>query len=140
MFFVTGGKLSYNRGTCEQMKVTSKHWISEPSLWTTWAHLGSLVARVECHFIAIDAQRFVNITSNFSTHHASTYAEKFVQVLNAGNLSDIGEDDEYTRKLVLDIFQDESQNIDLPANYLFGRLESVKNSSRSATLTKLSSH
>merc|ERR1712080_189401 len=111
MFFVIGGKLSYNRGAWEQMKVTKKHWISEPSLWTTWTHLGSLVARVECRFIAIDASRFVNITSHFSTHHASTYAEKFVHVLNTGVLTDIGEDDEYTRKLVFDIFQDSTQNM-----------------------------
>lgn len=109
LFFIVNGKLSYNRGVWEQMKVETMHWACEPSLWTTWAHLGSLVARAECQFLAIDAQRFVNITSHFPTKHANVYAEKFVSFLNSGLcLTDIGEDNEQTRELVFDSFEESS--------------------------------
>merc|ERR1712056_149776 len=59
-------------------------WSCEATLWTHWAHCGSLRARTECTLVVLDAAKFQNIATQFQNQvpFAQRYGEKFVSYCN----------------------------------------------------------
>ncbi|CAK0868107.1 unnamed protein product [Prorocentrum cordatum] len=124
MFFVLRGRLSYARGT-EAQRAVDRTWLSEPVLWTTWAHRGTLRAQTEANLLALDAHRFVNIMSTFPTLHSLNYATKFVENLNqegfGGSLTDLGASEDEARRLAVQAFQESDLNFEPPPEWATGR-------------------
>ncbi|CAK0849469.1 unnamed protein product [Prorocentrum cordatum] len=128
MFFVLRGRLSYASGT-EAQRVVDQAWLSEPVLWTAWAHRGTLRAQAEANLLALDAHRFINIMSTFPTLHSLNYATKFVENLNTegahDSLTDLGASEEEARKLAVQAFQEHDLNFEPPAEWAGGRRMSI---------------
>merc|ERR1712039_548816 len=83
MFIVVSGTLSYINSEGEATLVTAGQWIADGTLWTTWTHLGDLMAVSDCRLFALDARKFQEIASQFEhTEWTTSYAAQFIENLN----------------------------------------------------------
>merc|ERR1712032_1289339 len=98
MYFVDSGHLRYvARSWCLRSKecdsedpctkaqlVRERDWVSEPALWTSWAHKGELTGLGHCSLLALLACEFGEIALRDPVGHltASIYARMFVAALN----------------------------------------------------------
>lgn len=93
MFFVKDGELQYIIGNMPQW-VVEQEWASEPALWTTWTHLGDMLAMTVCEVSCLDYEGFSEATHANPAifNQIRAYAVEFIKVLNDGkDLSDMAE-------------------------------------------------
>jgi len=86
MFFIKSGILDYLPiGCSEPLPMEPKDWLSEPVLFTTWRHRGSLQACTESELIAVDPKQFMTVMSVHPRpwHYAVSYAKAFIHMLNS---------------------------------------------------------
>lgn len=59
-------------------------WVSEPVLWTTWSHVGSVRAKAESKLIVLTSETFRTISLDFKAAlpYVTNYAERYVRWLN----------------------------------------------------------
>jgi len=98
MYFVVRGQMEYSQeqedGSQRASKVVNGDWFGEHVLWTSWTHLGTMVAATETQLLVLDAEKFQGIAKRFPTEHPKKYAEIYVHRLNTkGKLrhGDLGE-------------------------------------------------
>eukprot|EP00928_Gymnodinium_smaydae_P011680 TRINITY_DN14282_c0_g2_i1.p1 TRINITY_DN14282_c0_g2~~TRINITY_DN14282_c0_g2_i1.p1 ORF type:complete len:768 (+),score=177.38 TRINITY_DN14282_c0_g2_i1:224-2527(+) len=100
MYFIVAGDASYTdteAGDDLPVCVTERQWVSEPVLWTTWKHQGTLIAPKYCKLAALRAKAFQDIISKASKKvgpfNPKMYAYEFVEELNVlheqGKLTDL---------------------------------------------------
>jgi len=101
MFIVAFGQLKYQKmdelnieETDDTNKLTKDDWACEHALWTKWTHMGCLRAVSEVRLVAIDVKKFQDVVNKdpIAWNLAHTYAEKYVDWLNAtsrGDLTDV---------------------------------------------------
>merc|ERR1719223_1026534 len=79
IFFLEDGDLEYVQHGSKQV-VQLQTWISEPVMWTSWVHMGNLVARAECQFTVVSAPLFVSTMahSEFGAKLARDHAVDFI--------------------------------------------------------------
>lgn len=87
MIICVSGNLSYKRSSAKDGRnliVSRGYWVSEQTLWVTWACKGDLRAEADCELLLLDAALFAIWAKNDQTVHAimAGYAEVFVQWLN----------------------------------------------------------
>merc|ERR1719329_358846 len=82
MFFVQSGRLQYMRQDGSTSPLSCGNWASEPVLWTTWTHCGTMRAEAHSQLIELDAQKFRDVLDAFPMQHVGRYAEAFVHILN----------------------------------------------------------
>mmetsp|Transcript_58727 Transcript_58727/g.102269 ORF Transcript_58727/g.102269 Transcript_58727/m.102269 type:complete len:1021 (-) Transcript_58727:205-3267(-) len=91
--FVSNDTCVHYRSSSGQASLFQNSSISEACLWTTWEHLGSLVASEESLLLALDAHLFSNVILQHheACVHAVKYAKRYVWHLNQfpGTISDI---------------------------------------------------
>lgn len=93
MLFIASGKLRYVQEAGKVATVEPGNWVSEAVLWTSWSHVGTLSALVECDFLALDAKNFQDIVSRFRlvAFDPADYAEQYVLRLNQCKAEDISD-------------------------------------------------
>lgn len=96
MCFVMSGSLIYTDKDGEKTQLTERMWVAEGVLWTSWRHMGSLVATNDVKLGLLDALSFQDICAKFMKKGKRTslrlkrYAKAFVEELNqAGSYSDL---------------------------------------------------
>jgi hypothetical protein len=94
MLIVSSGSVRYTWGAFGVEDLTEGSWISEPVLWTNWAHRGSLLAKEDCRCCRINAAAFQEIMGRFHLNRFDPirYAEAFVNFLSgkpAGEVNDL---------------------------------------------------
>merc|ERR1719356_926309 len=86
MFWLRNGELKYIQVEQDPVYVSPGAWSCEPSLWTVWAHWGSMRAAAESCLLSLDARDFHDIATTFirteTKFHAGLYAAAFVKALN----------------------------------------------------------
>jgi hypothetical protein len=86
MFIVTKGRLQYTgtQGTAQLVTPHGGMVIAEAALWTSWMHRGILVAIGESSLMALDADKFKTIVTQFehSGLDPIQYALRFLEQLN----------------------------------------------------------
>eukprot|EP00928_Gymnodinium_smaydae_P033054 TRINITY_DN23788_c0_g1_i1.p1 TRINITY_DN23788_c0_g1~~TRINITY_DN23788_c0_g1_i1.p1 ORF type:complete len:887 (-),score=124.38 TRINITY_DN23788_c0_g1_i1:99-2375(-) len=83
-YVTSSGRLRYVDVNARFEEVGPDQWIGEMSLWTKWAHRGSLTAASDCRFYRLDARKFMDITGQFEHQgfDPTIYAKAFVQDMN----------------------------------------------------------
>lgn len=94
MFFIKNGDFDYVSLTSGlKVSLQQKDWLTEPVLFTTWRHRGSLQAMSGAELVAIDPKQFMIVMSVHPKpwQYAVTYAKAFVKFLNSlpDDLTDI---------------------------------------------------
>lgn len=93
MVMIRSGKLSYFHGSDDVANChgSAGDWFCEMSLWTSWAHRGDTVAKVDTQSIIIHAKHFGEVIRNDPPLHGllSAYADFFVTELNSSDLSQL---------------------------------------------------
>jgi hypothetical protein len=92
MCFVLQGTLRYQpQDDRDSQRVARNTWLSEACLWTIWQHMGTLRAASECQLLRISATKFQDTCTAFIDDHVVSYAEAYVEWLNAIVMrSDVG--------------------------------------------------
>merc|ERR1712032_876120 len=108
MYFVLGGHIGYAGVFGQYQDVGARQWVTEATLWTTWACRGTFRTLTDCRLLALDAQRFAGIVSTFPVPYAPGYSTAFVKRLNeldaCNGLTDLGEDNDELRNLAFNVF------------------------------------
>jgi len=84
MHIVESGRLLYRKAEDDNEVIAARNdWFCEPSLWTSWRHLGEAKALVESRIISLDAVAFGDVvaTDVMAWEAASFYAESYVRML-----------------------------------------------------------
>jgi hypothetical protein len=108
MFFVNYGQLKYSQGGISE-DVNAKQFFSEPVVWTTWVHLGTMTATKETRLLAIDAGggefgfRRVLLKHKMAHRFMCIYAAHYVQELNRMDSGGVEQD-------LKDIYPDQMVN------------------------------
>lgn len=107
MFFLLRGSMLYVQDGKENRKVQPEEWFCEPSLWTSWTHVGTLHCLSECRLAAVDSKKFQDVISHCHTPEPALYGSSFVKWLNRLDkkaISDVGENDHAMHKIMLRAF------------------------------------
>lgn len=70
----------------EDLNMEEGDWCSEASLWTRWAHVGTMRALVDSEILLVDSSIFAEVTSSHRkvTRAAASYGQGLVERLNYG--------------------------------------------------------
>jgi len=85
-YFVIEGCMSYmDRGSMGMETLGPSGWACEAVLWTPWVHTGTMRSKTHCSLLALDAERFQAISSQFQNQVelAQRYGEGFVSHCNS---------------------------------------------------------
>jgi len=91
MCFVVTGTLMYTDTYGEKTQVVDRMYLAEGVLWTSWRHMGTLVATNDVKLALLDAITFQDICSKFMKKAKKTslrlkrYAKAFIEELNAAD-------------------------------------------------------
>jgi len=92
MYILKKGVMQYQLHR-EIFHMNPGQWCSEPSLWTTWFHVGTMIAATICELIHIRQKAFQDVVQNYPAQRQILldYAEQLVADLNkARKLNPLG--------------------------------------------------
>mmetsp|Transcript_28101 Transcript_28101/g.51579 ORF Transcript_28101/g.51579 Transcript_28101/m.51579 type:complete len:904 (-) Transcript_28101:150-2861(-) len=116
MFFIKDGELQYLMGDLPQW-VDGQAFACEPALWTTWTHVGDMLAMTVCEVLSLDPTVFSDAihTNPVISYQIREYAVEFLKVLNAQRGQDVN-----------DLFRYYEQAKTVLDNYVFQREHAPK--------------
>jgi CRP-like cAMP-binding protein len=84
MYIISSGLCQYLSITGQVKEIGQGSWVSEATLWTSWMHLGRLLAQTDTIILELDAKVFQEIVSQFEhpDFDPRLYAREFVEDLN----------------------------------------------------------
>lgn len=100
MYIVCSGSLEYqSMSTTERFLCGRANYIAEPTLWTEWTHLGTLVASTNCRVCILDASIFQQLAAKFDYagidrcadpfHYSDEFIIALNDTINADNRNDM---------------------------------------------------
>merc|ERR1712203_152549 len=94
MYFLLRGAMVYVGPDGFEFDVAKKTWFCEACLWTSWVHMGDMVAVSDSSILCLDAEAFHHIATSFPAllEMARTYATSYITELNSNRtVSDVAE-------------------------------------------------
>eukprot|EP00927_Polykrikos_kofoidii_P006900 TRINITY_DN12808_c1_g1_i1.p1 TRINITY_DN12808_c1_g1~~TRINITY_DN12808_c1_g1_i1.p1 ORF type:complete len:860 (-),score=123.47 TRINITY_DN12808_c1_g1_i1:176-2527(-) len=78
--FITVGTASYELVGIKHL-VKERDWLSETAVWSSWRHVGNLMAAADCTFVSLVADRFSEVLRGYPAAWAATakYAERYME-------------------------------------------------------------